>query len=77
MARTKEPRSVGGRMKMFRERSGLTIEQVSKLAQVPYVTYTRLENEYTENPSARNLVCIARALGKSVEDITKYAYWEE
>lgn len=77
MARTKEPRTVGGRIKMYRERRGLTIDQVSRLSWVSYVTYTRLENEYTENPSARNLVCIARALWRSVEDITKYAYWDE
>lgn len=77
MARTKEPRTVGGRIKMYRERGWLTIDQVSRLSWVPYVTYMRLEKAYTENPSARNLVCIARALWRSVEDITKYAYWEE
>lgn len=65
------------RIKEARLENNFWLDEISKKADVSYVTYGKIENGATDNPTARNLVRIARALWKSVDELTQDMYLED
>ncbi|MFC1771026.1 helix-turn-helix domain-containing protein [Candidatus Margulisiibacteriota bacterium] len=58
------------RIKEFRKRAGLTQEALSRKADVPYTTLTKIESGVIKNPSIKIMGNLARALGVHIEELT-------
>ena len=61
-------RTLGERIRGFRESAGLTQEALARSADIGRVTLVRLENG-EQTPRSRTLEAIARALGQRVQDL--------
>ena len=61
-------RYVGGRIKLLREKAGLSQSELAKLAKIPQSHLSRLENA-EHSPTHKTLSRIAKALGIPVGDI--------
>ncbi len=59
---------LGERIRQFRQRAGLTQEELTKRAGIGRVTLSRLESG-DHSPRYRTLVALAKALGVSVTDL--------
>lgn len=59
---------IGGRIKLLREKAGLTQSELAKLAGIPQPHLSRLENA-EHSPTHKTLSRIAKALGIPVGDI--------
>lgn len=62
---------------MYREKKFWDIYKTADKAWIPYITYIKIENDKSANPTISNVVKIARALRVSIDDLTKYSFWEE
>lgn len=60
--------TVGGRVRRFRESSGLTQEALAKAAGIGRVTLVRLENG-EQSPKFKTLNAVAHALGVTAQDL--------
>ena len=61
-------KTIGERIKAFREARGLTLRQLDDLSGVPFGTIARYEkNEYF--PGLMNLIALADALELSLDDL--------
>ena len=58
-------------IKKYREKLGLSQDQLARKANIPYSTYVKIESGYTPNPSIQTVVNIAEALNISTDDLTK------
>lgn len=56
-------------IKKYREKLGLSQDQLARKAGIPYSTYIKIESGYTLNPSIQAVVNIAQALGISMDDL--------
>jgi len=56
-------------IKKYREKLGLSQDQLARKAGIPYSTYIKIESGYTINPSIQAVVNIAQALGISIDDL--------
>jgi transcriptional regulator with XRE-family HTH domain len=56
-------------IKKYREKLGLSQDQLARKAGIPYSTYIKIESGYTLNPSIQAVVNIAQALGVSVDEL--------
>jgi len=62
---------IGGNVKKFTKKKGLTQDGFAKKADIPYTTLTKLESNVVKKPSVQTVAKIARALGISMEDLIK------
>jgi len=62
---------IGIRIKKLRAKAGLTQEGLSRKANIPYTTLTKVETGEIKNPSVRVTAKIADALGVSMENLVK------
>ena len=60
--------TVGGRVRRFRQSSGLTQEALAKAAGIGRVTLVRLENG-EQSPKFKTLKAVADALGVTTQDL--------
>lgn len=60
---------MGYRIKEFRESLGMTQEELARKSGVSRGTISAMENGASKETTTRTLVKIARALGKSVDNI--------
>jgi len=56
-------------IKKYREKLGLSQDQLARKADIPYSTYIKIESGHTLNPSIQTVVNIAQALGVSIDDL--------
>lgn len=56
-------------LKKYREKSGLSQDQLARKANIPYSTYLKIESGYTPNPSIQTVANIALALGVSIDKL--------
>ncbi|MCL0083123.1 helix-turn-helix domain-containing protein [Thermodesulfovibrionales bacterium] len=56
-------------IKKYREKLGLSQDQLARKAGIPYSTYIKIEAGYTLNPSIQAVVNIAQALCVSIDDL--------
>jgi transcriptional regulator with XRE-family HTH domain len=61
----------GERLKQARESAALTQQQAAEAAGVPQSYWSRLETGGRQNPSMDVLVRVARAVGVSLDDLTR------
>lgn len=56
-------------IKKYREKLGLSQDQLARKADIPYSTYLKIESGYTPNPSIQNVLNIAEALNISIDKL--------
>ncbi len=56
-------------IKKYRQKAGLSQDQLARKAGIPYSTFLKIESGYTPNPSIQAVVSIADALGVSIDDL--------
>jgi len=61
--------SLGKRIKELRARDKLSQDQLSKKANLPFSTLTKIESGYTPNPSMETLIKIADAFGVGIDEL--------
>ena len=62
-------KTLASNIKKFRQKSGLSQDQLARKAGIPYSTFLKIESGYTSNPSIQAVVSIADALGASIDDL--------
>jgi DNA-binding XRE family transcriptional regulator len=56
-------------IKKYRQKIGLSQDQLARKAGIPYSTYLKIESGYTPNPSIQAVLNIAEALGVSIDEL--------
>jgi transcriptional regulator with XRE-family HTH domain len=56
-------------IKKYRQKSGLSQDQLARKAGIPYSTFLKIESGYTSNPSIQAVLSIAEALGVSIDEL--------
>lgn len=54
-------------IKKYRQKLGLSQDQIARKADIPYSTYLKIESGYTPNPSIQTIVNITEALNISID----------
>lgn len=60
---------VASNIKKYRQKSGLSQDQLARKAGIPYSTYLKIESGYTPNPSIQAVASIAEALGVLIDEL--------
>lgn len=58
-------------IKKYREKLGLSQDQLARKANIPYSTFLKIESGYTSNPSIQTIANVAEALDISVDQLIK------
>ncbi len=58
-------------IKKYRQKSGLSQDQLARKAGIPYSTFLKIESGYTTNPSIQAVQSIAEALGVSIDELVE------
>jgi len=58
---------VGDRLRKLRNKRGLSVRQLARLANVPHETISRLENDHQRYPSLPVAMRLAKALGITLD----------
>jgi XRE family transcriptional regulator, regulator of sulfur utilization len=62
-------KTLASNIKKYRQKSGLSQDQLARKAGIPYSTFLKIESGYTPNPSIQAVVNIAEALGVSIDEL--------
>lgn len=54
-------------IRKYRQKLGLSQDQLARKANIPYSTYLKIESGYTPNPSIQTVANIAKALNISID----------
>ena len=63
--------NIGGNIKKYRNKQGLSQEDFAKKSGVKYTTLTKIESNVIKKPSVLIMAKLAEALGVSIEDLIK------
>ncbi|PIP51428.1 hypothetical protein COY43_03330 [Candidatus Berkelbacteria bacterium CG_4_10_14_0_8_um_filter_35_9_33_8] len=63
--------NIGGNIKKYRNKQGLSQEDFAKKSGVKYTTLTKIESNVIKKPSVLIMAKLAKALGVSIEDLIK------
>jgi XRE family transcriptional regulator, master regulator for biofilm formation len=58
---------IGARLRRLRDKRGLSVRQLARLAEVPHETISRLENNQQRHPSLPVAMRLAKALGVTLD----------
>lgn len=62
---------IGQNIKKIRQKRKLTQDRLSKIADIPYTSLTKIETGVIKKPSVQTVAKIARALGISLDELMK------
>jgi len=62
-------KTLASNIKKYRQKSGLSQDQLARKAGIPYSTFLKIESGYTPNPSIQAVLNIAEALGVSIDEL--------
>jgi len=62
-------KTLASNIKKYRQKSGLSQDQLARKAGIPYSTFLKIESGYTPNPSIQAVMNIAQALGVSIDKL--------
>jgi len=62
---------IGDNVKKFRKKKGLTQDNLTRKADIPYTTLTKLKSNVVKKSSVQTVAKIAKALDVSIEDLIK------
>jgi len=63
--------TIGDKIKQFRNKQGLTQDELARKADLPYTTLTKIEANVITKPSIQTVMKIASGLGISLDDLMK------
>ena len=63
--------NIGENIKKYRNKQGLSQEDLAKKSGVKYTTLTKIESNVIKKPSVLIMAKLAKALGVSIEDLIK------
>ena len=63
--------SIGDKIKLLRNKQGLTQDELARKADLPYTTLTKIETNVITKPSIQTVMTIAKGLGIGVDELIK------
>jgi transcriptional regulator with XRE-family HTH domain len=63
--------TIGENIKKYRNRLGLTQDDLVRKSGVEHTTFTKIEGDFVKKPSVQVIAKIAKALGVPMEDLIK------
>ena len=63
--------TIGDKIKLLRNKQGLTQDELARKSDLPYTTLTKIETNVITKPSIKTVVKIAKGLGVSIENLLK------
>ena len=63
--------TIGDKIKLLRNKQGLTQDELARKSNLPYTTLTKIETNVITKPSIQTVVKIAKGLGIGVDDLIK------
>lgn len=77
MGRPRKKYPLASRLKEARVEKGYGVDELTKKADVTYITYGKIESWATDNPTIKNLARIARALEISIDELVQDMDWKD
>lgn len=77
MGRPKKKILLHERLKIARQEKNMSIDALTKEANITYVTYGKIEAWITDNPTIKNLTRIARTLEVSIDELVQDMDWND
>ena len=63
--------TIGDKVKLLRNKQGLTQDELARKSDLPYTTLTKIETNVITKPSIQTVTKIAKGLGISIDDLIK------
>ena len=63
--------TIGDKIKLLRNKQGLTQDELARKSDLPYTTLTKIETNVITNPSIQTVVKIANGLGITIDNLLK------
>ena len=63
--------TIGDKIKLLRNKQGLTQDELARKSDLPYTTLTKIETNVITKPSIQTVIKIATGLGVSLDDLMK------
>ncbi|PIZ65985.1 hypothetical protein COY15_02130 [Candidatus Roizmanbacteria bacterium CG_4_10_14_0_2_um_filter_39_12] len=63
--------TIGDKIKLLRNKQGLTQDELARKSDLPYTTLTKIETNVITKPSIQTVMKIASGLGTSIDDLMK------
>jgi len=63
--------TIGDKVKLLRNKQGLTQDELARKADLPYTTLTKIETNVITKPSIQTVMKIASGLGISIDNLIK------
>jgi len=63
--------TIGNKIKLLRNKQGLTQDELARKADLPYTTLTKIETNVITKPSIQTVMKIAAGLGIGVDGLMK------
>lgn len=63
--------TIGDKIKLLRNKQGLTQDELARKADLPYTTLTKIETNVITKPSIQTVMKIAKGLSIGVDDLMK------
>ena len=63
--------TIGNKIKLLRNKQGLTQDELERNSALPYTTLTKIETNVITKPSIQTVMKIAKGLGIGVDDLMK------
>jgi transcriptional regulator with XRE-family HTH domain len=63
--------TIGDKIKLLRNKQGLTQDELARKSDLPYTTLTKIETNVITKPSIQTVMKIAKGLGLSLDDLMK------
>jgi len=63
--------TIGDKIKLLRNKQGLTQDELARKSDLPYTTLTKIETDVITKPSIQTVMKIAKGLGISLDDLMK------
>ena len=61
--------TIGDKIKLLRNKQGLTQDELARKADLPYTTLTKIETNVITKPSIQTVVKIAQGLGITIDNL--------
>ncbi|MGI8420204.1 MAG: helix-turn-helix domain-containing protein [Candidatus Levyibacteriota bacterium] len=63
--------NIGDKIKLLRNKQGLTQDELARKSDLPYTTLTKIESNVITKPSIQTVVKIASGLGVTIDNLMK------
>ena len=65
--------TIGDKIKLLRNKQGLTQDELARKADFPYTTLAKIETNVITKPSIQTVMKIAKGLGITVDDLINFS----